>query len=100
MADRSIPRPIGKNRFLPKDEREIPEDEEPRKMPKPGFGPPSAKTRTANLKNTALARRLQAKVHQKKYGSAHEQHVAHEAHMTHVRNNAAKNAKSKNPYST
>jgi len=84
-------------------QRGIPEDDKPFNQPKMV---PTKTTgylntdRLANLKNTATARRLKAKVLQAKNGTAHQQHVAHEQHMQHVQTEAANNAKKKNPYNT
>ena len=84
-------------------DRQLPEDENPVSLPtkfpakRNGFLPQDKLT---NLKNTATARRLRARVTQAKNGTPHEQHVAHEEHMQHMRNVSNKNMKSKNPYNT
>lgn len=91
MADRSIP----ESGFLKP--KMVPSTTSTNLNNRFGF---SSKDKLTNLRNTATARRLRARVTQAKDGTAHEQHVAHVQHQQHMQNQFTKNQKSKNPYNT
>ena len=86
MADRSVPRPVGKPSFVPKNNRETPEDDE--QDPKV-IKPTTGKRAKLELRKGALGRRLRGRVNNAK-PTTHQQHMAHLQHQANVKNNPRK----------
>lgn len=86
MADRSVPRPVGKPKFVPRNMRETPEDDEQ----DPKFVNPGFKRKIPELRKGAMGRRMKAKIFQAKNGTPHQQHMAHLKHQANVKNNPKK----------
>ena len=83
--DRSVPKPVGKPKFLQGPDRETPEDENTPNKLKPNF-----QRRIPELRRGAMGRRMKARILQEKNGTPHQQHVAHMQHMANVKNNPKK----------
>jgi hypothetical protein len=76
-----VPKPVGKPKFVPSDDKETPET--PGRSPKPVGNPTIGK-----VKNKYRYQALKNKV--TKPLTAHQQHVAHVAHQANVKNNPKK----------
>jgi hypothetical protein len=76
-----VPKPVGKPKFVPQDDRNTPET--PGRNPKPVGNPAISKAKN-KYRNLALKNKLN------KTPTAHQQHLAHKQHVANVKNNPKK----------